>query len=252
MNHMIPFVSGAAVVLVLHALAVPAQAVDLAGTAWVFSGSQDYDKNGKVDSRHEMRGRKRPLKGSSCCESLFVAFPTNETFSLRHEPYVIATGVVQGKGPNLTLRPDEPSRGMLLWWLENQLESFWNAGVFDLDLNLWLTTLSSNSIKVKLESVRGEQVATLKLNLGFRGEIRGFDHTRVRGLVTGPVRGKATIEGKRDVILSLQELDEYYPGYPLPPILSCDEKAALEEEDYFEEFRVVTAASWGGPDYCRE
>ncbi len=233
--------------LLLLATAVPARSQDLAGTAYFFSGSAGEGKREKLDHHNVTRGRGRPLKGSSCCEYFVVAFPTDDTFSLRHGVFEIATGSVQARRGRLVLVPDGPSRDGLLWWLENQLESFWNAGVFDLGLNLRLTQLVGQSMVVKLKTVGDDTRGTFRLALSYRGELRDFDRRRVGRLFTGPVRGRATYDEVGAGTYPIADLDDGDGPYPLPPIRQCG-----DEDAFGDGFDAGVPAAWPGPDYCRE
>jgi hypothetical protein len=230
------------------------RAEDRGGTAWILDGSGGYHKNETLDRHHVIHGSHGGrLAGSSCCERFVLAFPTNDTFSLRHEGYVVATGQVRPQRAGLALVPDEASTGSLLWWLENDLEFFWHVGVTDIGLNLRLTELAHSSMVLSVKNVRGQMRATLKLRFKFRGEVRDFDRSRVRRLSTGPIGGTASFkEGGVDLV-SLADFEEYDPGYPLPPVQSCEDK----DEDDYEDFSAETPspyhpAAWPGPDYCRE
>lgn len=236
--------------LVLVMLAGTASAQDLTGTAWIFTGSDDYDKSGKLDRRHAIRGRRGRLAGSSCCQYFVVVFPTNDRFSLRHEGYVVATGGVQRRRSGLALVPDAESLGTLLWWLENEIEFFWNVGVTDLSLNLQLMELTRQSMVVTVKNAGGDVRRALRLGFRFRGEVRGFDRARVRRFAAGPVRGEASFREKGTAVMSIADLEELDPGYPLPPVRSCEE-LAREEEEFFATLNAFRPAAWRRPDFCR-
>src|SRR5262245_18045112 len=106
--------SSLVVALLLLGAAGMATAADQAGTAWIFSGSRELTTR-ELDWHHVMHGHAPgKLCGSSCCESFAIAFPTNETFSLRHDGYETATGAVQSRRAGLVLVPDPPSVDRLL------------------------------------------------------------------------------------------------------------------------------------------
>jgi hypothetical protein len=215
----------AAILLALGLVrSAPAEPLELAGTAWVFGSSG----LGSDDHSHTIRGKGRPLTGSSCCERFVVAFPTESTFSLRHYSVEIATGRVRRRARSLTLAPDARSRAKLLWWLENELESFWN-GPFDRDLNLRLTSSLGQSLRVTL----GEGVAERRLQIGlrFQGDLRSIDRTQGPSPAPGRIRGSAAYGA------SFRGEDEIDDPSPLPPIRPCDDDPP-DTSSY-------------RPDYCR-
>lgn len=202
-----------------------AETLELAGTAWVFGASglssDDHD--------HTIRGKGRPLTGSSCCERFVVAFPTESTFSLRHYYVEIATGRVRRRAHSLALVPDARSRATLLWWLENQIEAFWNTGPFDLALNLRLTRSLGQSVRVTLGEGAGER--SLYIGLRFQGDLRNIDRTQGPSPAPGRIRGSATYG------TPFRGEDEIEEPSPLPPIRPCDDDPP--------------STSSYRPDYCR-
>jgi hypothetical protein len=219
---------------------LPALAVDLGGTAWSFDG---YVQNPKLneDVYVTLAGRRKPLSGSSCCEAFEIAFPTNDSFSLRHRGYEIATGQLRTRKGGFALKPDAASEATLLWWLENEVEFFWNIPVFDLGLRLRLDVLKHSSLRLGIKTAGGQIQGTLKLNFGVGGSVLAVDPTHVRGFAAGRVRGTVRYAERASGMVPIEETS----ASPYPPIVPCEsDSAEIRSRDF-------TPQSWSEPDYCR-
>lgn len=211
-----------AVVLALLLQPAAARAADLAGTALIFSGVENIDKD--EDFHHSIKaGGTRKLKGSSCCTYLVVAFPTSAAFELRADGSPIATGAAQQRGGGVVLVPDANSLEILRWWAENEIEEHWNAGVFALDLSLRLRRLSRAKLAIKLRTTGGQPKGLLKMALRLGGEVQHVDPTRIIDNRFGPGPAKVTAS-VRALYRATVPITDLETSYPYPPEVPCDEE----------------------------
>lgn len=213
-----------------------ARAAELAGTAWHFGTPSGF--KGEDEHNTLRAGGTSALRGSACCASFTVAFPTNETFLLLHESYEIASGTVRARRSAVALVPDSSSVGTLRWWAENQIESFWNAGVFALDLSLRASRVMRESVTITMRTAGGKQKATLKVAVRVGGTVLRVDRSRIRGnsFAPGAARGQVTYN---ETLLGTTSIDGL-EVFPYPPEVPCGQESDSE----------IPAAWSGGPDYC--